>query len=93
MAAGNIVIGWLRACSEQHRERLARRLGGGAGRSGGLSERTLDALAAGLLAECAGDLEMGPGELANLVGNPRRVGREAVLELALVGLQASPSQA
>ncbi|MCH2134791.1 MAG: hypothetical protein MK116_13700 [Phycisphaerales bacterium] len=50
-------------------------------------------MAAGLLAECAGDLEMGPGELANLVGNPRRVGREAVLELALAGLQGSPAQA
>lgn len=83
----NIVIGWLQACSLHHRRRLAHRLG--------LFERqaegqlgSLDVLAAGLLAECAGDLRMRPDELARVVGDPRRVGREAVLQLALAGLDA-----
>jgi hypothetical protein len=46
-------------------------------------------MAAMLLAECAGDLGMRPEELASLVGDPRKVGREAVLELALAGIQWS----
>ena len=85
----NIVIGWLKACSAHHRRRLALRLGLGEGSSSGHG-RSLDALAAGLLAECAGDLKMRPDELAQIVGDPRRIGREAVLQLALAGLDADP---
>ncbi|MEE2907271.1 MAG: hypothetical protein VX527_05495 [Planctomycetota bacterium] len=89
MASKNIVIGWLKACSAHHRRRLALRLGLGDPGDKTTRGRSLDALAAGLLAECAGDLKMRPDELATIVGDPRRVGREAVLELALVGLDSS----
>ena len=84
MVAGNIVLGWLQACSTSHRKRLAHRLGV----TGGQMEArpSLDGLAAALLTECAGDLKMEPGDLARVVGNPRDVGREAVMELALAGL-------
>ncbi|MDG2422957.1 MAG: hypothetical protein P8M22_03150 [Phycisphaerales bacterium] len=89
MVSKNIVIGWLQACSAHHRKRLAIRLGlSGEGR--GVRSSSLDALAAGLLAECAGDLRMRPDELATIVGDPRRIGREAVLELALAGLDSTP---
>ncbi|MBG84261.1 MAG: hypothetical protein CMJ40_06930 [Phycisphaerae bacterium] len=84
MVSGNIVLGWLQACSEPHRRRLAQRLGLAGSQ---MDERpSLDGLAAALLAECAGDLKMKPGDLARVVGNPREVGREAVMELALAGL-------
>lgn len=89
MASRNIVIGWLKACSEHHRKRLALRLGLGDPRVDAPGQ-SLDVLAAGLLAECAGDLHMRPDELAAVVGDPRRVGREAVLELALAGLRSTP---
>jgi hypothetical protein len=83
MATENIVTGWLRACPQAHRQRLARRL---ALLSGPERHNGLDALAATLLAECAADLELEPCELASLIGDPRKTGREAVLELALTGL-------
>ena len=91
MVAGNIVLGWLEACSEAHRRRLAHRLGFGIGHMD--ARRSLDGLAASLLTECAGDLQMEPGELARVVGNPREIGREAVMQLALVGLESSAAAA
>lgn len=90
MVAGNIVLGWLQACSSSHRKRLAQRLGVASQAEGRLS---LDGLAAALLAECAGDLDMKPAELASVVGNPRDIGREAVMELALTGLGAQSAVA
>ena len=84
MATNNLLIRWLEACSGHQRRRLAQRMSmmkRGPQHPGGL-----DVLAAGLLAECAADLEMEPGRLASLVGNPRVVAREAVLLLALAGL-------
>jgi hypothetical protein len=36
---------------------------------------------------------MEPGELARVVGNPREIGREAVMQLALVGLESSAAAA
>ena len=77
MVSKNIVIGWLKACSAHHRRRLALRLGLG-NPEVATQGRSLDVLAAGLLAECAGDLKMRPDELATIVGDPRQVGREAV---------------
>jgi hypothetical protein len=91
MVAGNIVLGWLQACSSSHRRRLAFRLGVTGNQIE--SRPSLDGLAAALLAECAGDLKMKPGELARVVGNPRDVGREAVIELALAGLSSSAAAA
>ena len=91
MVAGNIVLGWLQACSASHRRRLAHRLGVTGGQMD--NRPSLDGLAAALLAECAGDLKMKPGDLARVVGNPRDVGREAVMELALAGLGASAAAA
>ena len=82
----NIVIRWLQACSNPHRQRLASLVRTSRATSDG---SVLDAMAAMLLAECAGDLGMKPEELASLVGNPRKVGREAVLELALAGIEWS----
>ena len=91
MVAGNIVLGWLEACSTSHRRRLAHRLGLV---SDQLDARlSLDGLAASLLAECAGDLKMDPGELARVVGNPRQIGREAVMQLALAGLESTSAAA
>ena len=84
--AQNIVIRWLQACSNPHRQRLASLVRTSRATSDG---SVLDAMAAMLLAECAGDLGMKPEELASLVGDPRKVGREAVLELALAGIQWS----
>ena len=82
----NIVIGWLHACSPTQRKRLTALLRLTPEIAG---QTILDTMAARLLAECAVDLDMRSEEFASLVGDARRVGREAVLELALAGIQWS----
>ena len=80
----NILIEWLAACSPAHRQRLSALLR----RTREIEGQTiLDTMAARLLSKCALDLGMQAQELASLLEDSHQVGREAVLELALAGIQ------